>query len=174
VFVYFGLLGLGFLFAEIPLIQRFILFLGQPTYAFATVAVALLLFSGLGSLASERLSLRWSLPLLILALLLYPLALPAFFQALLGAPLLARTVVGGLSLAPLGFLMGTPFPSGLAWLRERAPGLVPWAWAINGCTSVLASILAAMIALAAGFSWVLVAAAVAYAGAGLVLRGERR
>jgi hypothetical protein len=111
---------------------------------------------------------------LILALLLYPLALPAFFQVLLGAPLLARTVVGGLSLAPLGFLMGTPFPSGLAWLRERAPGLVPWAWAINGCTSVLASILAAMIALAAGFSWVLVAAAVAYAGAGLVLRGERR
>ena len=174
VFVYFGLLGLGFLFAEIPLIQRFILFLGQPTYAFATVAVAVLLFSGLGSLASERLPLRWTLPLLIVALILYPLALPLFFRALLGAPLSLRVITGGLSLAPLGFLMGMPFPSGLAWLRQRAPGLVPWAWAINGCTSVLASILAAMIALSAGFSWVLIAAALAYAGAWLVLRAERR
>ncbi|MFN2291755.1 MAG: spermidine synthase [Anaerolineae bacterium] len=174
VFVYFGLLGLGFLFAEIPLIQRFILFLGQPTYAFATVAVAILLFSGLGSLASERLSLRWTLPVLILALVLYPLALPFFFRALLGAPLLVRVTVGGLSLAPLGFLMGVPFPSGLAWLREQAAGLVPWAWAINGCTSVLASILAAMMALSAGFSWVLIAAALAYAGAWLALRSEHR
>jgi hypothetical protein len=75
-----------------------------------------------------------------------------------------------LSLAPLGFLMGIPFPSGLAWLRQRAPGLVPWAWAVNGCTSVLASILAAMVALSAGFSWVLGAAAIAYGGAWLALR----
>ena len=65
--------------------------------------------------------------------------------------------------------MGTAFPGGLAWLEARAPGLIPWAWAINGCASVLASILAAMIALSAGFSWVLVAAALAYAGAWLAL-----
>jgi hypothetical protein len=173
VFVYFGLLGLGFLFAEIPLIQRFILFLGQPTYAFATVAVSILFFSGLGSLASERLSARWTLPLLVLALLLYPLGLPLYFRALLGVPLVARVAAGGLCLAPLGFLMGMPFPGGLAWLRGRAPGLVPWAWAINGCTSVLASILAAMIALSAGFSWVLIVAALAYTGAWLALRRER-
>jgi nucleoside permease NupC len=85
-----------------------------------------------------------------------------------------RVTVGGLSLAPLGFLMGVPFPSGLAWLREQAAGLVPWAWAINGSTSVLASILAAMMALSAGFSWVLIAAALAYAGAWLALRSEHR
>jgi hypothetical protein len=66
--------------------------------------------------------------------------------------------------------MGIPFPSGLAWLRERAPGLIPWAWAVNGCMSVLASVLAAMIALSVGFSWVLAAAALAYAGAWLALR----
>ncbi|MGC9333261.1 MAG: hypothetical protein ACP5JJ_03875, partial [Anaerolineae bacterium] len=136
VFAYFGLLGLGFLFAEIPLIQRFILFLGQPTYAFATVAVAVLLFSGLGSLASERLPLRWTLPILVVVLLLYLLGLPLYFRTLLGAPLLVRLVAGGVSLAPVGFLMGMPFPGGLAWLRDRAPGLVPWAWAINGCASV--------------------------------------
>jgi hypothetical protein len=66
--------------------------------------------------------------------------------------------------------MGTAFPGGLAWLQERAPGLVPWAWAVNGCASVLASILAAMVALSAGFTAVLVAAAGAYVGAWLVLR----
>jgi hypothetical protein len=79
-------------------------------------------------------------------------------------------LVTGFSLAPLGFLMGIPFPSGLAWLRERAPGLIPWAWAINGCMSVLAAVLATIIALSVGFSWVLVVAALAYAGAWLVLR----
>jgi hypothetical protein len=89
---------------------------------------------------------------------------------LLGAPLGVRLLASVLSLAPLGFLMGIPFPGGLAWLRVRAPGAIPWAWAVNGCTSVLASVLAAMIALSAGFSWVLVGAALAYGGAWLVFR----
>ena len=169
VLAYFGLLGLGFLFVEIPLLQRFILFLGQPIYAFTTVLAALLLFSGLGSLAAPRLSLRWTLPLLVAAILFYPFALPLLFRALLGTPLAIRLLATGLGLAPLGFLMGMPFPGGLTWLSQRAPGLVPWVWAVNGCTSVLASILAAMIALSAGFTWVLAAAALAYAGAWLAL-----
>jgi hypothetical protein len=167
---YFGLLGLGFLFVEIPLIQRFILFLGQPVYAFTAVAAALLFFSGLGSAAAPRLSVRRTLPLLVVAILIYPLGLPLLFRALLGAPLAVRLLATAFSLAPLGFLMGTPFPGGLAWLRRRAPGLVPWAWAVNGCTSVLASVLAAMLALSAGFSWVLAGAALAYGAAWLVLR----
>jgi hypothetical protein len=167
--IYFGLLGLGFLFVEIPLIQRFILFLGQPIYAFTAVAAALLFFSGLGSAAAPRLLVRRTLPLLVVAILIYPLGLPVLFRALLGAPLAVRLLATGLSLAPLGFLMGMPFPGGLAWLRRRAPGLVPWAWAVNGCTSVLASVLAAMVALSAGFSWVLAGAALAYAAAWLVL-----
>jgi len=165
---YFGLLGLGFLFVEIPLMQRFILFLGQPIYAFTTVIAALLFFSGLGSLAAPRLGPRWTLPLLAAAILLYPLLLPVLFEALLGAPLGVRLAATVVSLAPLGMLMGTPFPGGVAWLGRQAPGLVPWAWAVNGCTSVLASVAAALIALSAGFSWVLVGAAAAYAGAWLV------
>ena len=169
---YFGLLGLGFLFVEIPLMQRFILFLGQPVYAFAGVAASILFFSGLGSLATPRLAPGRTLPFLVLAILLYPLGLPYLFDALMGAPLGLRMLATILCLAPLGFLMGTPFPGGLAWLRERAPGMIPWAWAVNGCLSVLASVLAAMIALSAGFSWVLVAGALAYAGAWLALRGS--
>lgn len=170
VLAYFGLLGLGFLFVEIPLIQHFILFLGQPVYAFVAVATALLLFSGLGSLAAQRLPLRRTLPLLVLLILLYPLGLSHLFQSALAAPLVARLLIAVLVLAPLGFLMGIPFPGGLIWLRERAPGMIPWAWAVNGCASVLASILAAIVALSVGFSWVLGAAALAYAGAWLVLR----
>ena len=168
VLAFFGLLGLGFLFVEIPLMQRFILFLGQPIYAFTAVIAALLFFSGLGSLAAPRLNPRRTLPLLAAAILLYPLLLPALFQALLGASPAIRLAATVISLAPLGVLMGTPFPGGLAWLGRQAPGLVPWAWAVNGCTSVLASVLAALIALSAGFSWVLVGAAAAYGGAWLV------
>ena len=170
VLVYFGLLGLGFLFVEIPLMQRFILFLGQPIYAFTAVVAAILLFSGLGSLAAPRLSIRWTLPLLVTGILLYPLVLPLLFQVLLGAPLMVRLLATVVSLAPLGLLMGTAFPGGLAWLRGRSPGLIPWAWAVNGCASVLASVLAALLALSAGFSWVLFAAALAYAGAWFTLR----
>jgi hypothetical protein len=150
--------------------QRFILFLGQPIYAFTAVVAALLLFSGLGSLFAPRLSVRWTLPLLTVAILLYPVGLPLLFQALLGAPLSVRLLATGISLAPLGFLMGIPFPGGLVWLQDRAPGLIPWAWAVNGCTSVLAAVLAALVALSAGFSWVLGAAALAYAGAWVALR----
>jgi hypothetical protein len=165
--VYFGLLGLGYLFVEIPLLQRFILFLGQPIYAFTVVLSTLLLFSGLGSLAATKLSSRWTLPLLAVAILLYPYGLTLLFRAMLGLPLVARLWLTVLSLAPLGFLMGIPFPSGLEWLRQRASGLIPWAWAVNGCASVLASVLAVLIALSAGFSWVLAAGALAYTGAWL-------
>jgi hypothetical protein len=167
---YFGLLGLGFLFVEIPLMQRFILFLDQPVYAFAGVVASILFFSGLGSLATPRLSPGRTLPFLVVVILLYPLGLPRLFDALMGASLGLRMLATILCLAPLGFLMGTPFPGGLAWLRERAPGMIPWAWAVNGCMSVLASVLAAMIALSAGFSWVLAAGALAYAGAWFALR----
>jgi hypothetical protein len=170
VLAYFGLLGLGFLFVEIPLMQGFILFLGQPIYAFTAVIAAILLFSGLGSLAAPRLPARWMLPVVVLAILVYPLALPMLFRVLLGASLTVRLLATGFTLAPLGFLLGTPFPHGLAWLRVQAPDWVPWAWAVNGCASVLASVLAAMIALSAGFSWVYAAAGLAYLGAWLALR----
>jgi hypothetical protein len=101
----------------------------------------------------------------VVAILLYPIVLPWLFQGLLGAPLALRLLATVVGMAPLGFLMGVPFPSGLAWLAKHAPGLIPWAWAVNGCTSVLASVLAALISLSVGFSWVLAAGAVAYAGA---------
>ena len=70
-----------------------------------------------------------------------------------------------ISLAPLGVLMGMPFPKGIAWLERTSPDLIPWAWGVNGAVSVVASVLAALVALSAGFTVVLVAGAICYGAA---------
>jgi hypothetical protein len=166
---YFALLGLGYLSVEIPLLQRFILFLGHPAYAMATVLFALLLFSGLGSLFSRRVPLRFVLILLPALIAGYALGLPLLFQATLATSLLARLIVTVVALAPPGLLMGMPFPKGMALLEQRAPALIAWAWGINGATSVVASIMAALLALSFGFSIVLVLGATCYIGAWILL-----
>ena len=170
---YFALLGMGYLCVEIPLLQRFILFLGHPAYAMAAVLFALLLFSGLGSLLSRRVPL--SLVLVLLPALVggYALGLPVLFEVALPAPLAVRLTVTVAALSPAGLLMGMPFPQGLALLEHRAPGLVGWAWGVNGAVSVVASILAALLALSAGFSAVLALGAACYAGAWGVVMGLR-
>lgn len=107
--VYFALMGLGYLCVEIPLMQRFILFLGQPAYTMAVVLFAVLLFSGVGSAASHRMPLRPVLTLLPALVGFYVLALPGLFQASLAAPLWARVLITVATLAPLGFVMEIPF-----------------------------------------------------------------
>ena len=160
--VYFAMIGLGFMFIEIPLVQRLILFVGRPTYALAVVLFGLLMFCGLGSLLSPRIPWSAALGVLVITSLFYPLLLPTLFQATLGLPLAARFSLGVLSLAPLGLLMGMPLPKGIAWLESAAPDLIPWAWGVNGAVSVIASVLAALVALSVGFTVVLVAGAVCY------------
>jgi hypothetical protein len=161
---YFALLGLGYLSVEIPLLQRFILFLGHPAYAMATVLFALLLFSGLGSLLSRHVPLGPVLLLLPALVAGYALGLPLLFQATLSRPLAMRLIVTVVALAPPGLLMGMPFPTGLVLLERKVPTLVTWAWGVNGATSVVASILAALLALSFGFSTVLAVGAICYVG----------
>ncbi len=161
-FLYFLLLGIGYLFVEIPLLQRFIQFLGHPVYAFAIVLFGLLTFSGLGSLLSPRLPLVPVMGGLVAAIACYPILLPHLFGWLLAGGLLFRLLASVAMLAPLGFLMGFPFPAGIRLTGRIAPGLVPWAWGVNGCASVLSSILAVMIAVSYGFSAVLFIGGAAY------------
>ncbi len=174
VLLYFGLLGLAFLLVEIPLIQQWILLVGQPTYAFAAVVSVLLVFSSLGSLSARAawLPARIAFPALVALAVATPFVLAWLTNHTLGWPLLPRVGLAALSLAPLAFLMGLPFPLGLAWLERSGPSLIPWAWAVNGCASVVAGVLAAMAALSYGFSAVLLAGAACYAGAWLVLRPQ--
>jgi len=170
---YFGLIGLAYLLVEMPLIQSFILFLGQPAYAMTTVLFTLLLFSGLGSRLSERVPARPALLLLVILLVAIPRLLPAVFTQALGLPLGMRLVLSCLLLAPLGFLMGIPFPAGIRRIVQY-PGhttLIPWVWAVNGAASVISAVLAALIALSLGFSWVLGLGALCYAAAWLTGMG---
>ena len=172
--VYFGLLGLGFLAVEIPLLQRFILFLGHPTTAFAAVVGSLLVFSGIGSLLAPRVSPRWVLVGLAGTIVLTALILDPLFRALLGTPLPVRLLATALSLAPLGLLLGMPFPLGLARLRQQSPELVPWAWAVNGSASAVASVAVALGSLAAGFTAVLAMGVLAYVVLALGEVSDRR
>lgn len=162
VLVYFAALGCGFLFVEIPLIERFTLLLDYPVYAFTVVLFSLLLFSGIGSLFAERIPWRAALVSLVLAIALYA-ALVQVIPLLLGQTLFVRIVTAIIVVAPVGLLLGIPFPRGLVFVREEAPQLLPLAWGVNGFTSVLSSILATLLALSWGLTPILLGAGVAYA-----------
>lgn len=162
---YFAFLGLGFMFVEISLIQKMILPLENPSYAVAAVLTSILISSGIGSLLSHRFSrLRGSsIPLAISFLIIsYSLLLPPISNVISPYSMPFKIASVFTILMPLGLLMGIPFPLGLKILGERNPYLIPWAWAINGCLSVLAPILAIMLAMAVGFKIVLWIGAVAY------------
>ena len=165
--MYFAGLGLGFLWVEIPLLQRFILYLDQPTYAFATVLFGVLVWSGVGSLASDRLRVSMATAVLAVAVLsaLYAFGLPLLFDATLGLPFAGRLALSVALLAPLGAAMGVPFPRAIRTLGGQAPALVPWAWAVNGSASVVSAILATVLALSFGFTWVMLGGAAAYLAA---------
>jgi hypothetical protein len=167
--LYFGALGLAFLFVEIPLLQHFILYLSNPAYAFTAVLFSLLFFSGLGSRISDRIPLRLSLATLVILIFVTPLFLSHFFAWTLGLPLIIRLGLTVLVLSPLGLLMGIPFPAGIRLIKPAQDLSIPWIWAVNGAASVVASILSALLALTFGFSWVLRLGALCYAGAWLTV-----
>lgn len=163
----FALLGLAFMAVEIPLLQQFILFLDQPTYAFAAVLFALMVFSGIGSLLSARMPARLVATGAAGMTLILAWGAPALIHAMLGSPTWLRAGITVLGLAPAGLLMGLPFPRALSAWRQKAAGAIPWAWAINGVASVVGSVLATMMALSWGFRAVLLAGSLAYVGVAL-------
>ena len=181
VVAYFGAIGLAFLFVEIASIQRFTLFLAHPLYAIGVVLAGFLLFAGLGSgvapgleqrLAGGRIgALAGAIGAIVVLAIVYILALPPVFAALVGLPDLAKILLSLALIAPLAFFMGMPFPLALARLRADAPQLVPWAWGINGCASVLSAILATLLAMTFGTRTVVLIAAVLYVVAGLSWAG---
>jgi hypothetical protein len=126
------------------------------------VLFALLIASGMGSLASRRLPWRAGAIALTLAVAIYPSLIRALTGAILLAPIELRLIAGGLALLPLGFLMGTMFPKGIAHLESHAPRWVPWAWSINGAASVISAAASALLALSFGFSFVIACGAACY------------
>jgi hypothetical protein len=167
--LYFGCLGAGFIIVEIAMIQKFILFLGHPVYALAVVLFSLLIFSALGSYLTGRFDqerLPKMLVKLLIALVLlvavYILALPPIFYGLVHLPLAARISIAVVLMAPLAVVMGMPMPTGIKMLSRSAPELIPWAWGVNGATSVMGSVAALVIAILTGFNQALVAGSALY------------
>ena len=191
--LYFIAIGLGYILVEIAFIQRFVLFLGHPTYALTVVIFLMLLSSGVGSMMSRKWLTdpsRVRLALLVIAVVLaiYVALLPVVLSALIGIPFAAKLFISALLLAPLGLAMGMPFPSGLRWLAGSAipaedPSIpaadvpsakqgnaVEWAWAMNAASSVTGSVLAIIIAIHFGLNVTLACGAVAYLFALVICR----
>ena len=162
--VYFLALGLGFMAIEIPLLQRFSFFLSHPLYAAAVVLASFLVFAGLGARFSARLAPRTRWPFVAIAgiALAYVVVLPPLLAALMGLAQAWKILLTVLLVAPLAFCLGMPFPLGLAAVAGRAAALVPWAWGINGFASVVATLLATLLAIHWGQSLVVVAAVLLY------------
>ena len=176
VLVYFATLGLAYMFLEIAFIQRFMLFLAYPVYAVAVVLTAFLVFSGLGSLFAERwqahvpASVGWAVAGTAMLGAVLLASLQFLFQVCAGWPDSAKIALSVALLAPMAFCMGIPFPSGLQFVSDRHAALVPWAWGVNGCASVVGATLATFTAVHVGFRSVVVLALVAYGIATVALR----
>jgi len=165
---FFCSLGVGFMFIELGFIQKLSIYLGHPMYTLAVVLAGILMFTGIGSFyagtrAIDRVSLLkqgmiGTALLSIICLLIVKLIIPIT----LGSPLWLRILVSLFSIFPVGLFMGIPFATGLRYLSEKYPRFIPWAWGINGLTSVMGSILAIIIAMRIGFTIVVLLGCVTY------------
>lgn len=168
--LYFASLGLGYMLLEISFIQKFILYLTNPSYSTSIIIFSFLFFSGLGSFYSRRIEKNYvnALKIIIFTLcgilIVYQFILPYVFNTTLQYSLLVRIFITVGLILPLGFLMGMPFPLGirLANSTEQGKGLIPWLWATNSFCSIIASVSAVIIALYFGFKVVALLAALIY------------
>ncbi|MDI9238344.1 hypothetical protein QLQ15_05385 [Lysobacter sp. LF1] len=172
---YFLALGLAFLFVEIAMLSRLNGLLGHPLVAANVGLAGMLLFAGLGSLQVQRWMggsamddtrlarrIAWAARAIVFAMVWQFVVFALVHEYAAAWPVAWRAVAGLVGLAPLAFAMGMPFPLGLARLAQEEPGLVPWAWGINGCASVVAAILALLLAIAFGLRATLLLAVALY------------
>ena len=157
VFLYFASLGSAFMLLEMSFFQKFTLFLSYPVFSMAAVITSFLVFSGIGSLSSVVLKWRKEIKTtaaiagIAVVALYYLFRLDFWLGYLQSANDIPRILFAVLLVAPLGLLMGIPFPTGLSRLTLKPSGLVPWAWGINGFASVLGASLTTFLAISLGF-----------------------
>jgi spermidine synthase len=168
--LYFLALGLGFLFIEIAFMQKFILFLHHPVYAIAVTLASFLVFAGAGSHYSKKLvaarGVVAGLKIVIVAIVvigtIYSLLLDVILPSFISLPVMVKVLVTAVLIAPLAFAMGMPFPTVLGYLHDKDTKLIPWVWGVNGCASVISAVLAMLMAIHAGFVFVVAVALVLY------------
>lgn len=166
----FFFIGVGFMLIEIPLIQKFTLFLGQPIYSLVTVLFSFLLGAGIGSYLSGKFNainsiIKITLASLIIAVMvvLYLWIIPGVFDLLLGSRILIRILASVGLILPIGLFMGVPFPSGIRLIHTlQMTRQIPRMWGINGLSSVLGSVFAIALAITSGFNLSLITGAFFY------------
>ncbi|MDB9822183.1 SAM-dependent methyltransferase [Deltaproteobacteria bacterium] len=166
--IYFGCIGIGFMFMEMALLPRFTLMLSHPVYAASVVLAAVLVFAGCGSLFSRRIesTTARSLWIAVVAIscwvILHNITGDWLFDRTMGWPLGYRLVFSSLLISVPAFFMGWPFPNGLRFMSRKYPDLVPWAWGINGCASVIGAVLAKCLTIEIGFRLLMLGACLMY------------
>ena len=170
--LYFASIGLAFMLVEAGYIQRFILYLGHPSYAMTVVLAALLLGAGIGSIVSARISISkvQSLSLILpLSLIAISYLISIVSAATLGNAYAVRVLVSVAFLMPSGFLMGFAFPSGMIRFGDTNKA---WFWAINGAMGVFASIVSLALAMVIGFNNTVIAGIAVYIAAAILIKGK--
>ena len=159
---YFAALGLGFILIELALLQKLILLMGNPTMTFALLLFTLLMSSGAGSLLSSRIA-KSNMKNLVFVIggiaglgILYVLFLPPIIYSTIAQPFEVKAAVSIAILAPIGFLMGMPLPTGMRLIKVHRPDYIPWMWAVNGAFSVLGAVLAIALGILYGSSLAMV------------------
>ncbi|MCS7025303.1 MAG: hypothetical protein NZV14_10915 [Bryobacteraceae bacterium] len=177
--LYFVAIGVGYILIQVALIQKFVLFLGKPTYALTVIIFSMLISSGVGSFFCRRLlgdsRPRWSLLLILVAAGVSGLAVLAgpITSSGVGWPGWVKVLLAIALIAPVGFAMGMPFPRGLSYLERRHKPSVRWAWSLNAASSVLGSACSIFFALYFGLVQTLIIGGLLYAGAAAIVRAER-
>jgi len=158
---YFAALGAGFILIELSLMQKLILLLGNPTTTFSILLFTLLVSSGTGSFVSSKIMRNGTRNLILVIAgiaaigTFYAALLQQIIYSVIAEPLEIKALIAVGTLAPIGFLMGMPMPTGMRVVKAHNPKYVPWMWAINGAFSVLGSVISVTIAILQGASYAL-------------------
>jgi spermidine synthase/predicted MFS family arabinose efflux permease len=169
--VYFLCIGAGYILIQVALIQKFILFLGHPTYALTVIIFSMLVSSGLGSFVSRRLvqqsmqRLTGVFLFIAAGVALLSLVITPVTEGGVALPFEVKAAIAVVLIAPVGFAMGMPFPCGLNRLEKIMPQSVRWAWSINAAASVLGSAGAVVLAIYCGLSNTLLIGGLLYVAA---------
>lgn len=174
--IYFCLIGAGFMFAEIAIIQKLSVFLGHPVYAMGVLLFTVILSTGIGSLISDKLPLNrrrliLAVPLVTaMVILAQTLLLTELVTRMITEPIFTKAVLCVVAIFPLGILLGFFFPTGMKIFKPLVAGDTPWFWALNGIFGVLSSALAVFISIYFGISVNFYVAAICYALIFLVIQ----
>jgi hypothetical protein len=179
--LYFACIGFGYMGVEIAALLELQSFLGKPIYGLSVGLFAFLLASGLGSNFTNRLSdtrLERSVGVITLLIFVvgicFVVASGSLFASTIALALPGRIAIAVASVFPIAFLMGMLFPIGVRMIAQDSESLIPWAWATNGCFSVLGIFSTRITALLFGFSRSLMVGLIAYLLVMVCVRGHSR